>query len=139
MLERENRREKILEAKSRELKLKTKVVPKVEDNLEDRPKLLQCKCNVLIKTKPCSILTVFYFLASCEGKSSLDHELTVISQNSKYFLIFFDEKMPKKIHTLSLNINKKIVNLKFILLRQTTLLFLIQKDFLKVFLKKNRY
>ncbi|EDS30420.1 dynein intermediate chain 2 [Culex quinquefasciatus] len=43
MLERENRREKILEAKSREMKLKVRTLHRQEDTIDERPKLFQCK------------------------------------------------------------------------------------------------
>lgn len=45
MLERENRREKILEAKSREMKLKVRTLHRQEDTIDERPKLFQCKCK----------------------------------------------------------------------------------------------
>lgn len=45
MLERENRREKILEAKSREMKLKVRSLHRQEDTVDDKPKLFQCKCE----------------------------------------------------------------------------------------------
>ncbi|XP_052860937.1 dynein intermediate chain 3, ciliary [Anopheles cruzii] len=43
MLERENRREKILEAKSREMKLKVRTLNRQDEHTDDKPKLFQCR------------------------------------------------------------------------------------------------
>lgn len=49
MLERENRREKILEAKSREMKLKVRTLNRQDEHTEDKPKLFQCRCEYFLR------------------------------------------------------------------------------------------